>query len=161
MAQVDGVDDDTASIEAAWRHATDAGAVNVRFVARDAAEPGIEGRYNLVCILEALHDMSQPVEVLRAASELLAPGGAVLILDERVADTFAEGIGQPIERFMYAASVVHCLPVGMSSEPSEGTGTVLRASIVEHYARRAGLDVTVLPIEHDCWRFYRLDPTTD
>jgi 2-polyprenyl-3-methyl-5-hydroxy-6-metoxy-1,4-benzoquinol methylase len=158
---VDGVDDDSASIEAALRHATDARAGNVRFVARDAAEPGIEGRYDLVCILEALHDMPQPVEVLRAARELLAPGGAVLVLDERVADTLAEGIGQPIERFMYAASVGHCLPVGMSSEPSEGTGAVMRVSTVQEYARRAGLEVTVLPIEHDCWRFYRLDPSTD
>jgi hypothetical protein len=105
--------------------------------------------------------MPQPVEVLRAARELLAPGGAVLVLDERVADTLAEGIGQPIERFMYAASVGHCLPVGMSSEPSEGTGAVMRVSTVQEYARRAGLEVTVLPIEHDCWRFYRLDPSTD
>jgi 2-polyprenyl-3-methyl-5-hydroxy-6-metoxy-1,4-benzoquinol methylase len=159
-AQVDGVDDDTASIEAARRHATDARASNVRFLARDAAEPGIDGRYDLVCILEALHDMPQPVEVLRADRELLAPGGAVLVLDERVADTLAEGIGQLIERFMHAASVGHCLPVGMSSEPSEATGTVMRVSTIHEYARRAGLELTVLPIEHDCWRFYRLDPST-
>lgn len=58
------------------------------------------------------------------------------------------------------ARVAHCLPVSMSSRPSEATGTVLRADTVRGYADRAGLRTTVLPTEHDCWRFYRLDPTS-
>ena len=158
-AEIDGIDDDPASIEAARGNGSDAGD-QVRFHVRDAAQPQLPGGYDLVCILEALHDMAQPVDALRAARELLAPGGAVLVVDERVADTFAEGIGQPVERFMYSASVVHCLPVGMSSQPSEGTGTVLRTATVRDYAARAGLATSVLPVEHDFWRFYRLDPTT-
>ena len=32
--------------------------------------------------------MARPVEVLAAARRLLAPGGAVLVVDERVADVF-------------------------------------------------------------------------
>lgn len=158
--QVDGIDDDPASIEAARHNASSSGAQGVRFHVRDAAAPQLSPGYDLVLILEALHDMPQPVSALQAARELLAPGGAVLVMDERVADTFAEGIGNPVERFMYSASVVHCLPVGMSSQPSEGTGTIMRASTVRDYASRAGLTATVLPIEHDFWRFYRLDPSS-
>ena len=34
-------------------------------------------------------------------------------MDERVADTFG-AIGDPVERFMYAPSVLHGLPAGVS-----------------------------------------------
>jgi hypothetical protein len=155
-AQIDGIDSDQPSITTARRHASQADLDNVRFETQDASDPALAGSYDLVCIFEALHDMPQPAKVLTAARELLAPGGSVLVMDERVADAFG-AVGDPIERFMYACSVVHCLPVGMSEQPSEANGTVLRTSTVEQYATSAGLTVTVLPIEHDCWRFYRFD----
>ena len=55
-----------------------------RSVFADAAAAQGAGRYDLVTIFEALHDMAQPAEVLPTARRLLAPGGAVLIADERV-----------------------------------------------------------------------------
>ena len=40
-----------------------------------------------------------------------------------------------------------------------GTGTVMRPSTVEAYAREAGFTgFTVLPTQHEAFRFYRLDP---
>jgi SAM-dependent methyltransferase len=155
QAHVDGIDSDGPSITTARRHAAQADLDNVRFEARDAADPAPADSYDLVCVFEALHDMPHPAAVLQAAAGLLAPGGSILLMDERVADAFG-AVGEPIERFMYACSVIHCLPVGMAGEASEANGTVLRTSTVEQYAATAGLTVTVLPIEHDCWRFYRL-----
>jgi len=155
-ARIDGLDNDEPSINAAQRNAATSGVDNVRFETRDAADPTLSGQYDLVCILEALHDMPHPVEVLTAARKLLTPGGSVLVMDERVADTFGS-VGDPIERLMYSASTIHCLVVGMAEDHSAGTGAVFRTSTLEEYAERAGLSVTVLPIEHDCWRFYRLD----
>ncbi len=41
---------------------------------------------------------------------------------------------------------------------SAGTGTVMRTPTFTSYARQAGFsDVRVLPIEHDFFRFYRLE----
>jgi hypothetical protein len=38
------------------------------------------------------------------------------------------------------------------------TGTAIRPHTVDAYAREAGFSgAAVLPIEHDFWRFYRLD----
>ena len=56
------------------------------------------------------------------------------------------------------ASTLICLPDGLSSTPSEGTGTVMRKSILTDYATRAGFtSVDVLPIEaFALFRFYRL-----
>jgi precorrin-6B methylase 2 len=155
--QVDGLDSDLPSIEQARRNAAEAGIDNVTFTTRNAADPALKGSYDLVCIFEALHDMARPVEALAAARELLASGGVVLVMDERVADEFG-AVGDPIERMMYSASAIHCLLVSRSEEShTGGTGAVFRRSILESYAEQAGLRVTVLPIEHDCWRFYRLE----
>lgn len=58
---------------------------------------------------------------------------------------------------MYGISLFVCLPDGMSHQPSAGTGTVMRPSTLQSYARTAGFsDVEVLPIENDLWRFYEL-----
>ena len=109
-------------------------------------------------IFEATHDMARPVEVLSTARRLLAPGGAVLIGDERVGEVFTAP-GDEMERLMYAFSVVSCLPNGLAEQPSVGTGTVMRPATLERYARDAGFSgFTILPTEHDQFRFYRLDP---
>jgi hypothetical protein len=156
-AELDGLDSDRASITSARENAVAAGVDNVSFSTHDAADPALEGAYDLVCFFEALHDMARPVEALATARGLLNPGGCVLVMDERVADEFG-AVGDPIERMMYSASAIHCLLVGRSEEPSAGTGAVMRTSTLTDYATRAGFSrTTVLPIEHDCWRFYRLD----
>jgi precorrin-6B methylase 2 len=156
-AHLDGLDSDQASIARAQENAAASGVDNISFGTHDAADPTLKGTYDLVCVFEALHDMARPVEALAAARELLSPGGCVLVMDERVADEFG-AVGDPIERLMYSASAIHCLLVGRSDEPSAGTGAVMRTSTLTDYATRAGFSrTTVLPIEHDCWRFYRLD----
>ena len=53
-----------------------------------------------------------------------------------------------------------CLPDGLSSPPSVGTGTVMRPATLRRYAREAGFaDVEVLPVDDfSFFRFYRLVP---
>jgi 2-polyprenyl-3-methyl-5-hydroxy-6-metoxy-1,4-benzoquinol methylase len=157
--QVDGIDSDRASIERARENLAGSGVEDrVTFHERDAADAGLRGRYDLVTIFEALHDMSYPAEVLRAARGLLADGGVVLIGDERTEDAFTAPAGE-IERLYYGFSVFHCLPVGMVGEGAAGTGTVIRPETVRRYAAEAGFaSCEVLPIEHDFWRFYLLRP---
>jgi hypothetical protein len=105
-----------------------------------------------------LHDLARPVEALRTARQLAGDGSApVIVMDERAEETFQAPAG-PIERFLYSASVLHCLPVGRAEQPSAATGTVLRPAVLRQYATEAGFtSVQVLPIEHDMFRFYRLE----
>jgi SAM-dependent methyltransferase len=158
-ARVDGIDLDAASIDAARHNAASAGLSDrIDFVCRDAADPSLRGRYDLVTMFETLHDMSRPVDALRTARSMLAPGGAVLIGDEGVDEEFSTPAGD-VDRFNYGWSALHCLPVGLVGPDPAGTGTVIRPETVRAYAREAGFGtVTVLPVEHDLWRFYRLDP---
>jgi len=156
-----GVDADSASIEAARRHAREANLGDrVSFELGDAAGLGSGEPFDLVLIFEALHDLSRPVEVLRAARELLSPDGAVIVVDERTADAFiGMALDNSIERFLYAVSTTVCLPNSLAEQPSAAIGTVIRSSIVERLSGEAGFASTdVLPIEHDMFRVYRLKP---
>jgi 2-polyprenyl-3-methyl-5-hydroxy-6-metoxy-1,4-benzoquinol methylase len=158
-AVVDGIDMDAESIDRARANAATAGIEDrARFVLLDAARSEGEGAYDLVTIFEAVHDLSRPVEVLAAAHRLLAPGGTLLVVDERVAETFMAP-GDEVERLMYSYSVLFCLANSLADQPSVGTGTVMRPATLAAYAEAAGFSrVTTLPIEHDVFRLYRLDP---
>ncbi|HEU6446175.1 MAG TPA: class I SAM-dependent methyltransferase [Gaiellaceae bacterium] len=154
---VDGFDLDPQSIMLA-RSAAAAESVGERvdFQVRDAADPALAHRYDLVTVFEAIHDLAKPVEALAAIRDLLADGGVALVADEKVADEFTAP-GDDVERVMYGWSILHCLPVGRVEQPSAETGTAMRQSTFRRYAEEAGFSsVQVVPIEHDFWRFYRL-----
>jgi SAM-dependent methyltransferase len=158
-AHVDGLDADPGSITDARAHAAEAGLNGrVRFLNADAAGLALHGPYDLVLILEALHDMADPAGALRAARAALTPGGTVLVVDEKVADAFAVP-GDEVERMMYGWSVTHCLPTQLAEQPSAALGTVMRSRTVQDLADQAGYSsVRVLPVDNDFFRLYRLDP---
>jgi 2-polyprenyl-3-methyl-5-hydroxy-6-metoxy-1,4-benzoquinol methylase len=157
LARIDAFDLDDTSIAAARGNAREAGVEErIRFEVGDAAELTGGQRYDLVVAFETIHDMARPVDALKTMRELTKPNGFVLVVDENVGDRFSVDPGD-VERLYYGFSVLHCLPASMAEQPSAGTGTVMRASTLQRYAREAGFrEVTVLPIAHDFWRFYQL-----
>jgi 2-polyprenyl-3-methyl-5-hydroxy-6-metoxy-1,4-benzoquinol methylase len=155
QADIVGFDADPASVCDAQRNAAAQG-VSVRFDVRAAASLADAGPFDLVLVLEALHDMARPDEALRAIREGLAPGGSVLVADEKVGDHF-HAPADDLERLMYGWSIVHCLPVAMAEQPSAAIGTVIRADIVRALATTAGLPrIEVVPVDGGFFRLYRL-----
>ncbi len=156
LADVVGFDADEDSVADARRQAAVQN-VPARFEIRDAAGIGDAGPFDLVLVLEALHDMQHPADVLRSVREALAPGGAVLVADEKVAERF-HAPGDEIERLMYGWSIVHCLPVAMSESPADAIGTVIRSDTVRTLARSAGFErVDVLPVNAGFFHIYRMN----
>ena len=156
-ASVEGFDIDRPAVEMATKNAQEAGVADrVTFHVADGADMGAQ-EYDAIFAFECIHDMSHPVEVLAAAGRALKPDGAMVVMDEAVADRFTAP-GDEVERLMYGFSLFLCLPDGLSHEGSVGTGTVMRRATLERYARAAGFSrVSVLPIEDfGFWRFYRL-----
>jgi 2-polyprenyl-3-methyl-5-hydroxy-6-metoxy-1,4-benzoquinol methylase len=157
--KVDGFDLDEASIALARANQNFYG-LNERleFQVRDAGDPQLAGRYDLVTAFECIHDMSQPVAALRAMHSLAGEHGTVLVVDERVGEDFAVE-GNDVDWMMYGWSILHCLPVGKADEPSAETGTVMRPRLLRRYAEEAGFKrVEIVPIENFFFRFYRLFP---
>jgi len=113
--------------------------------------------YDMAFAFECVHDMPRPGAVLGAVRRSLRPGGVLVVMDEAVAPEFAAD-GDEVERLMYGFSLLVCLPDGMSSQPSVGTGTVMRPSRLREYAQEAGFSgMDILPIEDfGFWRFYLL-----
>lgn len=156
-ADVIGFDADEASIADARENAG-AQQVAVRFEVRDAIAIADHGPFDLIVVLEALHDMARPADVLRSLRQTLAPEGCLLVADEKVADTF-RAPGDEIERLMYGWSIVHCLPVSLAESPSAAIGTVIRTEAIRELAGAAGFTrVDVLPVNAGFFRIYRLSP---
>jgi SAM-dependent methyltransferase len=157
LVSVVDVDLDEASIAQAKKNAAAAGLIDrVTFHVGDAADPQLAGTFDLVCAFETIHDMNDPTAALAAMRALRAPGGVVLVADERVAGHFAIDV-EAGERFQWGWSALHCLPTALTAPPAAGTGTIMRAPTLRRYAQTAGFaDIEVLPIEHDFWRFYTL-----
>lgn len=153
---VDGFDLDDASIAAARKHAAERGVGDrVHFEVRDVTDASVAGRYDLVYACEVIHDLADPVGALRGMRRLAGEDGAVFIIDENASETF-EAPGDPIQRLLYAFSILHCLPVGRTADDSSATGTVMRPDTLRAYATQAGFSsVDVLQVEHPMFRFYR------
>ena len=105
---------------------------------RDAADPTAGRRTTSRSIIEAVHDMSQPVEVLAAIRADARPG-------RRRAHRRREDrgrvhrAGRRRERMFYGYSILSCLPAAMTEQPTAATGTVMRADTL----RRLGIEARV------------------
>jgi SAM-dependent methyltransferase len=154
---VDGFDLHELSIERAIQNAKINGVADrVHFYTRDASDPSLTDQYDLVTAFECVHDMANPVGALQTMRRLAGERGTVLIVDERVGDTFTAK-GDDVEWMMYGWSILHCLPVGMAGQPGVGTGTVMRTDTLKQYATEAGFGrFEILPIDNFFFRFYRL-----
>jgi SAM-dependent methyltransferase len=155
--RVDGYDVDAATVDLARRNAEAHGVADrVRVLHQDPAEKAPAGTYDLVMAFECVHDMPDPVPVLRAMRRMVAPDGHVLVADMAGAEEF-EPDQDLVQRALYGFSVLICLPDAMTGNPEGATGTVMRPSTMHRYARGAGFTSAVpLDVEHDFWRFYEL-----
>lgn len=156
---VDGFDLDVEAIADGQRAVHEAGlGERVKLDARNIGDPNLAGRYDLVVMVEALHDLSHPVKVLEQARRLLTPGGCVLVVDENTMDEFSAP-GNETERAFYGFSVLACLANGRVEPDSAMTGTAMRPATVRRYASEAGFSsVEILAVQHDFFRFYKLVP---
>jgi hypothetical protein len=116
-------------------------------------------RIDLAIVIESIHDMARPVDVLAGIRGSLAQGGTLIVAGEKAAEAFTAP-GDDVERLLYGFSFLVCLPSGLAEQPSAATGTVMRPDTLRRYASEGGFtDVQILDqIEHDFLRFYRLTP---
>jgi hypothetical protein len=84
-----GLDPDDSSIAIARKLGAENGvSERTTFEVHDCTQPLPGGPFDLVVMIEALHDVARPVEILSRMRESLAPNGTVIVADERVAESF-------------------------------------------------------------------------
>lgn len=144
-ARCDGLDSHNDSIETARRQIDAAGLkgrVAVRTADANSLPVAEEGAYDLVLLVDCLHDMGDPVAAATAARKALAPGGAVLIVEPASSDRVAENFN-PIGRYYYAISTAFCMPSALSQPGGWALGNQGGPARVCEICSLAGLGTVV------------------
>ncbi len=107
-SEIVGVDPDAASIAEARAAAQAAGTPGIRFV--QATLDGIPEQpgFDLITIFDSLHDLPDPVAVLKQIRARLAPDGVLFVIELKVADRLEENC-TPIGAMFYGFSMFHCM----------------------------------------------------
>jgi 2-polyprenyl-3-methyl-5-hydroxy-6-metoxy-1,4-benzoquinol methylase len=117
-----GFDFHEPSIRTARERADEAG-VGDRVTFDVAGAKDYPGTYDLVCFLDCLHDMGDPVGVAAYAREHLDPDGTVLLVEPFALDGRRENVNaNPMAALLYIASSTVCTPNSLSQEVGLGLG---------------------------------------
>jgi SAM-dependent methyltransferase len=132
-----GLDYHDASIATARERAAEQGAVgNITFEVKAATE--FDGRnFDLVCFMDCLHDLGDPVGALVRARQALKADGKVLLVEPYAGDRLEENLN-PIGRMFYAASTMACTPNSLSQNVGLGLGAQAGEERLRKVARNAG-----------------------
>ena len=69
--------------------------------------------FDLVCFMDALHDMGDPLEAVWASRQAMAPHGALMLVEPFANDRPEENVG-PVARMYYSASAGLCTQNALS-----------------------------------------------
>jgi ubiquinone/menaquinone biosynthesis C-methylase UbiE len=110
-----GIDYHESSVAVARDRAKQAGVADqVRFeVATPLALTSNREKFDLVCFMDSLHDMGDPLEAVWAARQAMTPGGALLLVEPFANDRAHENVG-PVARMYYSASAALCTQNALS-----------------------------------------------
>jgi SAM-dependent methyltransferase len=110
-----GIDFHEPSIQRARQLAADAGVADrVRFEVARATDLPARG-YDLVTVLDALHDMDDPVGAAARARRALAPGGTLMVVEPFAHDELADNLN-PVGRLFFGASTLVCTPCSLADD---------------------------------------------
>lgn len=116
-----GFDAHAGSIEAARRHAEEAGVADrVTFAVAKADTYPAKG-YDLICFFDCLHDMGKPVAAAEYAKQALSPDGTVLLVEPFAADK-PEDNHNVVGRLYYSASTTMCCAHAISENGTHVLG---------------------------------------
>lgn len=110
-----GFDSHANSITTAQQRAKEAGLDgNIHFSVATAKNYS-DKDFDLICFMDCLHDMGDPVGAAQQAKQSLKANGSVLLVEPAAADTVNDNIN-PVSRLYYAASTAVCTPCSLSQE---------------------------------------------
>jgi len=110
-----GIDYHESSIAVARERAKQAGVADrIRFeVETPLVLASSEEKFDLICFMDSLHDMGDPLEAAWASRQAMAPNGALMLVEPFAKDRSEENIG-PVARMYYSASVGLCTQNALS-----------------------------------------------
>jgi SAM-dependent methyltransferase len=149
-ASVTAVDAHAPSIEIARDNARRAGVEDrVTFIAGDASDLPADA-FDLVCALDVLHDLGDPVGVATAVRRALTSNGAWLIVEPFAGDRLEENLN-PVGRMYYAGSTAFCMPCALKQDGGWALGNQAGPSRLREIITRGGF-ATVEEVARTPWQ---------
>lgn len=112
-------------------------------------------RFDLIVAIDCIHDMVDPVGVLRAIRERLAPDG-LFLWSEPAGSTDPSENTAPLPRLRAALSIYHCLTVSLAAGGA-GLGTLIGETGARELAELAGYtEFETLPVRSETQMFFGL-----
>jgi 2-polyprenyl-3-methyl-5-hydroxy-6-metoxy-1,4-benzoquinol methylase len=110
-----GIDYHEAQIQVARERAKQAGVADqIRFeVGTPGALADSTEKFDLICFMDSLHDMGDPLEAALASRQAMAPNGALMVVEPFARDQSEKNVG-PVARMYYSASVGFCTQNALS-----------------------------------------------
>jgi len=119
-----GIDPSPTAIARAKARAEAAGLENVELSVAAAEEFDGSHMFDLVMVLDCMHDMTHPQEAAKAIRGIVADDGAWLVKDVRCQDTLRENLHHPMGALLYGISIGFCMSSSMSKPDGAGLGTL-------------------------------------
>lgn len=94
-------------------------------------------KFDLVCFMDSLHDMGDPLEAVSASRQAMAPSGALMLVEPFAKDRSEENIG-PVARMYYSASAGLCTQNALSQGGRESLGAQAGAARLLALLKEAG-----------------------
>jgi 2-polyprenyl-3-methyl-5-hydroxy-6-metoxy-1,4-benzoquinol methylase len=154
-SRVMGIDYHLPSIEYARKLAAEQGATNVEFVAAAADKIPADGRYDLICSFDCIHDMVDPLATLKAIHQALGADGVYVWSEPNASDKAHEN-RNILGRTFHSISPLHCMTVSLAHNGA-GLGTVIGEAGSRRLAEQAGFtSFEKLPIQNPFNQFFAL-----
>jgi len=134
-----GIDYHESSIAVARERAKQAGlADQIRFeIATPRVLASSKEKFDLVCFMDSLHDMGDPLEAVWASRQAMAPDGALMLVEPFAKDRSEENVG-PVARMYYSASAGFCTQNALSQGGRYSLGAQAGASQLLAILKDAG-----------------------
>ncbi|NMO53932.1 class I SAM-dependent methyltransferase [Actinoplanes sp. TBRC 11911] len=133
-----GIDFHEPSVEAARREAAERGLADRVSFAVGRAVDLTGDEYDLVTFFDALHDMGDPVAVLRRVAAKLSADGTVMLVEPNTSANLLDNIN-PVGRSFAATSVALCLPAALAQNGPYALGNHAGEEVLRGIAAEAGL----------------------
>ena len=93
--------------------------------------------FQLILLLDCLHDMGDPEAACRHIRAALEPDGTLLLVEPLAGDRLADNL-TPLGRAYYAASTMNCVPTSLSQPRGLALGAQAGEARLRDIATRAG-----------------------
>jgi 2-polyprenyl-3-methyl-5-hydroxy-6-metoxy-1,4-benzoquinol methylase len=148
-----GIDISSQAIGLARKQAAKARLSNLDFQVVDAAKIKQENtfleRFDYITAFDAIHDQPHPDQALIGVRHMLKPGGLFSMVDIAAQSGHQGNLDHPMGPFLYAVSMMHCLPQGLNDQ-GQGLGMMWGRQKAEKMLQEAGFsEVQVLDIPFD------------